>query len=304
MYILGISAYYHDSAACIIKDGKILAAAQEERFTRKKHDQSFPINAINYCLMESGIESHELDLVAFYDKPFLKFERILETYLSFAPKGINSFLKAVPIWIKKKLWTKELIREKISYSGKIIFPEHHASHAASAFFASPFQDAAFLTMDGVGEWSTTSFGIGNGNKIEIMADIKFPNSLGLLYSAITYYTGFRVNSGEYKVMGLAPYGEPKYKKIIYDHLINVKADGSFKMNMDYFNYAVGLTMTNKKFDTLFGGPPRKPESELTQKEMDIARSVQEVTEEIVLKIAKHVKKALEKSIYVLLAESR
>ena len=215
--------------------------------------------------MESGIESHELDLVAFYDKPFLKFERILETYLSFAPKGINSFLKAVPIWIKKKLWTKELIREKISYSGKIIFPEHHASHAASAFFASPFQDAAFLTMDGVGEWSTTSFGIGNGNTIEIMADIKFPNSLGLLYSAITYYTGFRVNSGEYKVMGLAPYGEPKYKKIIYDYLINVKEDGSFKLNMDYFNYAVGLTMTNKKFDTLFGGPPRKPESELTQK---------------------------------------
>ena len=212
-------------------------------------------------------------------------------------------LKAIPIWIKKKLWTKELIRQKLNYTGKIIFPEHHASHAASAFFASPFQDAAFLTMDGVGEWSTTSFGIGNGNKIEIMADIKFPNSLGLLYSAITYYTGFRVNSGEYKVMGLAPYGEPKYKNIIYDHLINVKADGSFKMNMKYFNYAVGLTMTNKKFDTLFGGPPRKPESELTQKEMDIARSVQEVTEEIVLKIAKHVKKLLEKSIYVLLAES-
>ena len=300
MYILGISAYYHDSAACIIKDGKIIAAAQEERFTRKKHDQNFPINAINYCLMESGIESYKLDLVAFYDKPFLKFERILETYLSFAPKGVNSFLKAVPIWIKKKLWIKELIREKISYSGKIIFPEHHASHAASAFFASPFQNAAFLTMDGVGEWSTTSFGIGNGNKMEIMADIKFPNSLGLLYSAITYYTGFRVNSGEYKVMGLAPYGEPKYKKIIYDHLIDVKADGSFKMNMEYFNYAVGLTMTNKKFDTLFGGPPRKPESELTQKEMDIARSVQEVTEEIVLKIAKHVKKATRKK-YLCLA---
>ena len=246
------------------------------------------------------IESYELDLVAFYDKPFLKFERILETYLSFAPRGINSFLKAVPLWIKKKLWTKELIREKLNYSGKIIFPEHHASHAASTFFASPFQDAAFLTMDGVGEWSTTSFGIGNGNKIEIMADIKFPNSLGLLYSAITYYTGFRVNSGEYKVMGLAPYGEPKYKKIIYDHLINVKEDGSFKMNMDYFNYAVGLTMTNKKFDTLFGGPPRKPESELTQKEMDIARSVQEVTEEIVLKIAKHVRKVTRKK-YLCLA---
>ena len=210
------------------------------------------------------------------------------------------FLKAVPLWIKKKLWTKELIREKLNYSGKILFPEHHASHAASAFFASPFQDAAFLTMDGVGEWSTTSFGIGNGNKIEIISDIKFPNSLGLLYSSITYYTGFRVNSGEYKVMGLAPYGEPKYKKIIYDYLIDVKEDGSFKMNMDYFNYNVGLTMTNKKFDILFGGPPRKPESELTQKEMDIARSIQEVTEEIVLKIGKTCKKITRKK-YLCLA---
>ncbi|MFL3006674.1 MAG: carbamoyltransferase [Candidatus Neomarinimicrobiota bacterium] len=300
MYILGISAFYHDSAACIIKDGEILAAAQEERFTRKKHDQNFPSNAIQYCLEEAEIQSYELDLVAFYDKPFLKFERILETYLSFAPKGINSFLKAVPLWIKKKLWTKELIREKLNYSGKILFPEHHASHAASAFFTSPFQDAAFLTMDGVGEWSTTSFGIGDGNNMEILADIKFPNSLGLLYSAITYYTGFRVNSGEYKVMGLAPYGEPKYKKIIYDHLINVKEDGSFKINMDYFNYAVGLTMTNKKFNVLFGGLPRKPESELTQKEMDIARSVQEVTEEIVLKMAKHVRKTTKKK-YLCLA---
>ena len=300
MFILGISAYYHDSAACVIEDGQIVAAAQEERFSRKKHDQNFPTNAIQYCLDEAGIESYDLDIVAFYDKPFLKFERILETYLSFAPKGINSFLKAVPLWIRKKLWTKELIREKLSYSGKILFPEHHASHAASAFFVSPFQDAAFLTMDGVGEWSTTSFGVGNGNKIEIMADIKFPNSLGLLYSAITYYTGFRVNSGEYKVMGLAPYGEPKYKKIIYDYLIDVKEDGSFKLNMDYFNYAVGLTMTNKKFDTLFGGSPRKPESELTQKEMDIARSVQEVTEEIVLKIAKHVRKVTSKK-YLCLA---
>tara|TARA_B100001248_G_scaffold186384_1_gene142250 strand:- start:1559 stop:3376 length:1818 start_codon:yes stop_codon:yes gene_type:complete len=300
MYILGISAYYHDSAACIIKDGKILAAAQEERFSRKKHDQNFPIEAINYCLMESGIDASGLDLVAFYDKPFLKFERILETYLSFAPKGINSFLKAVPIWIKKKLWIKELIREKLNYSGKILFPEHHASHAASAFFVSPFQNAAFLTMDGVGEWSTTSFGVGNGNKIEIIADIKFPNSLGLLYSAITYYTGFRVNSGEYKVMGLAPYGEPKYKSLIYERLIDVKEDGSFKMNMDYFNYNVGLTMTNKKFNILFGGPPRKPESELTHKEMDLARSIQEVTEEIVLKMAKHVKKTTKKK-YLCLA---
>ena len=251
-------------------------------------------------MKEAGIESCKLDLVAFYDKPFLKFERILETYLSFAPKGINSFLKAVPIWIKKKLWIKELIREKINYSGKILFPEHHASHAASAFFTSPFQDAAFLTMDGVGEWTTTSFGVGNGNKMEILADIKFPNSLGLLYSAITYYTGFRVNSGEYKVMGLAPYGEPKYKQLIYDHLINVKEDGSFKMNMDYFNYNVGLTMTNKKFNGLFGGPARKPESELTQKEMDIARSVQEVTEEIVLKMVRHVRKVTKKK-YLCLA---
>ena len=300
MFILGISAFYHDSAACIIKDGKIIAAAQEERFTRKKHDQEFPMNSIKYCLEETRINSSDLDLITFYDKPFLKFERILETYLAFAPLGINSFLKAIPIWIKKKLWTKELIKEKLKYSGKILFPEHHASHAASAFFASPFQDAAFLTMDGVGEWSTTSFGVGNNNKIEILADIKFPNSLGLLYSAITYYTGFRVNSGEYKVMGLAPYGEPKYKNLIFEHLVDVKEDGSFRMNMDYFNYNVGLTMTSKKFNILFGGPARKPESELTQKEMDLARSVQEVTEEIVLKMARHVRKVTQKK-YLCLA---
>ena len=213
MYILGISAYYHDSAACILKDGEIIAAAQEERFTRKKHDQNFPINAIKYCLQDAGISASDLEIVAFYDKPFLKFERILETYLSFAPKGISSFLKAMPLWIKKKLWIKTLIQDEIGFTGKILFPEHHASHAASAFYASPFQDAAFLTMDGVGEWATTSYGIGNGNKMEVLADIKFPNSLGLLYSAFTYYTGFRVNSGEYKVMGLAPYGEPKYKDL-------------------------------------------------------------------------------------------
>ncbi len=290
MYILGISAYYHDSAACILKDGKIIAAAQEERFTRKKHDQNFPTNAIKYCLEEAGITAIDLEIVAFYDKPFLKFERILETYLSFAPKGISSFLKAMPLWIKKKLWIKTLIQDEIGFTGKILFPEHHASHAASAFYASPFQDAAFLTMDGVGEWATTSYGIGNGNKMEVLADIKFPNSLGLLYSAFTYYTGFRVNSGEYKVMGLAPYGEPKYKDLIYKHLIDVKDDGSFKMDMSYFDYNVGLTMTNKKFNDLFGGAPREPESELTQKEMDLARSVQEVTEEIVLKMAKYVKK--------------
>ncbi len=290
MYILGISAYYHDSAACILKNGKIIAAAQEERFTRKKHDQNFPLNAIKYCLKEADISANELDIVAFYDKPFLKFERILETYLSFAPKGISSFLKAMPLWIKKKLWIKTLIQDEIGFEGKILFPEHHASHAASAFYASPFQNSAFLTMDGVGEWATTSYGFGEGNKMEVLADIKFPNSLGLLYSAFTYYTGFRVNSGEYKVMGLAPYGEPKYKDLIYEYLIDVKDDGSFKMDMSYFDYNVGLKMTNNKFNNLFGGPPRQPESELTQREMDLARSVQEVTEEIVLKIASHVKK--------------
>ncbi|MAJ33983.1 MAG: hypothetical protein CMF95_05565 [Candidatus Marinimicrobia bacterium] len=300
MYILGISSYYHDSAACLLKDGEIIAAAQEERFTRKKHDQNFPSNAIKYCLSEAGINSSDLEIVAFYDKPFLKFERILETYLAFAPKGLGSFLKAIPLWIKKKLWIKELIKDELDYSGTILFPEHHASHAASAFYASPFQNAAFLTMDGVGEWATTSYGIGNGNKMEMLADIKFPHSLGLLYSAITYYTGFRVNSGEYKVMGLAPYGEPKYKDLIYKHLIDVKDDGSFIMDMSYFNYSVGLTMTNQKFDNLFGGSPREPESELTQKEMDIARSVQEVTEEIVMKMAKHVRKTTKKK-YLCLA---
>jgi len=290
MYILGISAFYHDSAGCIIKDGEIIAAAQEERFTRKKHDQNFPSNAIDYCLNEIGIKPSELGYVAFYDKPFLKFERILETYLQFAPRGINSFLKAIPLWIRKKLWIKELIREELNYFGKIIFPEHHMSHAASSFYTSPFKEAAFLTLDGVGEWSTTSYGIGKGNKLEMLADIQYPNSLGLLYSTFTYYTGFRVNSGEYKVMGLAPYGEPKYKDLIYNHLIDIKDDGSFKMNMDYFNYNVGLTMTNSKFNNLFGGAPRKPESNLTQREMDLARSIQEVTEEIVIKMAKHIRK--------------
>ena len=290
MYILGISAFYHDSAACIIKDGEILAAAQEERFTRKKHDFRFPFNAINFCLNYAKIESKDLEIVAFYDKPFLKFERILETYLTYAPVGIKSFLKAMPLWIKEKLWMKELIKNELKYEGKIIFPEHHLSHAASAFYPSPFNKAAILTMDGVGEWTTTSYGAGDGNKIEIYSDIKFPHSLGLLYSAFTYFTGFKVNSGEYKVMGLAPYGEPKYKQLIYDHLIDVKDDGSFRMNMDYFNYCAGLTMTNKKFDKLFGGPPRKPEDKLTQREMDLARSLQDVTEEIVMKMVKHVYK--------------
>ncbi len=288
MYILGISAFYHDSAACLIKDGKIIAAAQEERFTRKKHDHGFPINAINFCLNFDGLVSSDIKLISFYDKSFLKFERILETYLQFAPKGIKSFIKAMPLWIKQKLWMKEYIKKELSYEGKIIFPEHHFSHAASAFYPSPFNEAAILTMDGVGEWTTTSFGVGNGNKIELYADIKFPHSLGLLYSAFTYFTGFRVNSGEYKVMGLAPYGEPKYKEIILKELIDVKDDGSFRMNMDYFNYPAGLQMTNNKFNKLFGGEPRKPESKLTQREMDLARSVQEVTEEIVLKLGKHV----------------
>lgn len=290
MYILGISAFYHDSAACIVKDGEIIAAAQEERFTRKKHDHNFPQKAIEYCLKEAGIKASQLDLVAFYDKPFLKFERLLETYLTYAPVGFKSFIKAIPLWIKEKLWMKEMIKDKLGYEGKVIFPEHHESHAASAFYPSPFQKAAIITMDGVGEWTTTSFGVGDGNDIQLLADIKFPHSLGLLYSAFTYYTGFKVNSGEYKVMGLAPYGEPKYKKLIYDYLIDVKEDGSFRMNMEYFNYCQGLTMTNEKFHKLFGGPPRIPETKLTQKEMDLARSLQEVTEEIVLKIGNHVYK--------------
>ncbi|WP_290665025.1 carbamoyltransferase N-terminal domain-containing protein, partial [Ignavibacterium sp.] len=290
MYILGISAFYHDSAACIVKNGEIIAAAQEERFTRKKHDHNFPQKAIEYCLKEAGITANQLDLVAFYDKPFLKFERLLETYLTYAPIGFQSFIKAIPLWIKEKLWMKEMIKDKLGYEGKVIFPEHHESHAASAFYPSPFQNAAIITMDGVGEWTTTSFGFGDGNDIQLLADIKFPHSLGLLYSAFTYYTGFKVNSGEYKVMGLAPYGEPKYKHLIYDHLIDVKEDGSFRMNMEYFNYCQGLTMTNEKFHRLFGGPPRVPETKLTQKEMDLARSLQEVTEEIVLKIGNHVYK--------------
>ena len=294
MYILGISAFYHDSAACLVIDGRIVAAAQEERFTRKKHDFSFPNNAINYCLQEGGLEAKDLDFVAFYDKPFIKFERILETYLAYAPIGIRSFIKAMPLWIKQKIWMKELIRKELKFEGKIIFPEHHESHAASAFFPSPYQEAAFLTMDGVGEWVTTSYGVGKNNDIQILAEIHFPHSLGLLYSAFTYYTGFKVNSGEYKVMGLAPYGEPKYKDLILSELMDLKEDGSFKLNMKYFDYCAGLKMTNKRFEKLFGGPPRNPESLLTQREMDLARSIQEVTEEVMLRMVLHVHKQTEK----------
>jgi len=300
MNILGISAFYHDSAACIVQDGKIVAAAQEERFSRKKHDYRFPKQAVKFCLDFADIKIDQVDYVAFYDKPFLKFERLLETYLAYAPKGINSFMKAMPLWIKQKLWMKELIKQELNYNGMILFPEHHESHAASAFFPSPFEDAAILTMDGVGEWTTTSYGTGEGNKINILADIKFPHSLGLLYSAFTYYTGFKVNSGEYKVMGLAPYGEPKYVDLILNELMDLKNDGSFKLNMKYFNFAAGLTMTNAKFHKLFGGEPRKPESTLTQREMDLARSVQDVTEEVMLRTSKHIKKVTNKK-YLCLA---
>lgn len=290
MNILGISAFYHDSAACLVRNGEIIAAAQEERFTRKKHDFAFPTNAIDCCLREGGLNGKDLDFVAFYDKPFIKFERILQTYLAYAPIGIKSFIRAMPLWVKQKLWMKEFIRRELDFEGKIIFLEHHESHAASAFFASPFQEAAFLTIDGVGEWTTTSYGIGKNNNIQILSEIHFPHSLGLLYSSFTYYTGFRVNSGEYKVMGLAPYGEPKYKDLILSELMDLKEDGSFKMNMEYFNYCAGLTMTNKKFEKLFGGHPRKPETQLTQRDMDLARSVQDVTEEVMLRMVKHIHK--------------
>ncbi len=290
LYILGISAYYHDSAACLLRNGEIIAAAQEERFTRIKHDHNFPKNAVKFCLKEAGIKAEQLDVVAFYDKPILKFSRILETYLSFPGRGLKSFLMAIPLWLKDKLWMHDLISTELNYKGKILFPEHHESHAASAFFPSPFTRAAFLTIDGVGEWATSSFGVGKDNRVEIISELHYPHSLGLLYSAFTYYTGFKVNSGEYKVMGLAPYGEPKYVQKIYDRLIDLRDDGSFKMNMEYFSYNTGLTMTNGKFDKLFDGPPRKPESKLTQREMDLARSVQDVTEEIMIRMARNIKK--------------
>jgi carbamoyltransferase len=290
MYILGISAYYHDSAACLVRDGEVLAAAQEERFTRKKHDHRYPAEAVEFCLRRAGITPKELDYVAFYDKPLLKFERLLETYIDYAPSGLRSFLMAMPLWLREKIWIREQVSKEAGFEGKVLFTEHHESHAASAFFPSPFESAAVLTMDGVGEWATSSYGYGKGNELHLLKELHFPHSLGLLYSAFTYYTGFKVNSGEYKVMGLAPYGEPKYVKLILDELIDLREDGSLRLNMKYFNFAAGLTMTNGVFDRLFGGPPRAPESEVTQREMDLARSVQEVTEEAMLRMARHVHK--------------
>lgn len=297
MRILGVSALYHDSAAALVEDGKIIAAAQEERFTRKKHDSGFPVNAINYCLKEGKTSLGEIDHVAFYDKPFLKFERLLETYLAFAPSGFQSFRKALPVWLKEKLFQKTLITKELAklypdypWEQKLLFGEHHQSHAASAFYPSPFEQAVVLTMDGVGEWATTSVGIGRGNKLEMVKEIHFPHSIGLLYSAFTYYTGFKVNSGEYKVMGLAPYGVPKYKDKILQNLVDLKEDGSFRLDLSYFDYCTGLRMTGEKFHALFGGPPRTPDQRLTQDHMDLAASIQAVTEEIVLRLARSLSK--------------
>jgi carbamoyltransferase len=294
MNYLGISAFYHDSAAALVVDGKIIACAQEERFTRIKHDPRFPTEAIKYCLTAGNLRLADIDYIVFYEKPFLKFERLLETYLSYAPRGFKSFKMALPLWVKSKLFQKrqlvkslDKIQKVPKIVNKLLFTEHHQSHAASAFYPSPFGEAVVLTMDGVGEWCTTSLSIGSGNKLDIKQELHFPHSLGLLYSAFTYYTGFKVNAGEYKVMGLAPYGEPKYKQTILDNLISLKSDGSFKLNQKYFNYATGLTMTNHAFNDLFGGPPRQPESPLTQKEMDLAASIQAVTEEVVLRIANY-----------------
>ena len=288
MNLLGISAYYHDSATALICDGKIVAAAQEERFTRIKHDSAFPLKAVEYCMREAGIKAEDLDYVVFYDKPLQKFDRLLETYLAFAPSGFNSFSQAIPLWLKQKLFMKKDIRKKLGagFKGKIVFPDHHESHAASAFFPSPFEDAAIITMDGVGEWATASIGRGRGNKIEIIKEMHFPHSLGLLYSAFTYFSGFKVNSGEYKLMGLAPYGKPVYADLIRKKLIRIYDDGSIWMDMSYFNYCQGQTMTNAKFASLFGGPARDPETEITQREMDIAASIQIVTEEVMIKMAK------------------
>jgi carbamoyltransferase len=305
--ILGISAFYHDSAACLVANGEIIAAAQEERFTRRKHDHNFPVNAARYCLKEAGITAEQLDYVGFYDKPLLKFDRLLETYLDYAPAGFRSFLKSMPLWIKEKLWMPDLIRTEMAkangidderaarkarkkFEWKLLFGDHHESHAASAFYPSPFEAAAILTIDGVGEWATSSIGIGKGNEITLLKELRFPDSLGLLYSAFTYYTGFRVNSGEYKVMGLAPYGEPKYVSLIKDKLAEVRDDGSIRMNHEYFSYSAGLRMTNAAFDRIFDGRPRRPESQITQREMDLARSIQAITEEAMLKMVGHVHK--------------
>ncbi len=289
-YILGISAFYHDSAACLIRDGEIVAAAQEERFTRVKHDPGFPGNAVRYCLQEGGIEVKDLHSVGFYDKPLMTFERLLETHLGTAPLGIRLYWKSMVVWLKEKLWIPQLIQKELGYDVPVLFGDHHESHAASAFYPSPYEEAAIMTLDGVGEWTTTSYGYGRGSEIHTLADIKFPHSLGLLYSAFTYFTGFKVNSGEYKLMGLAPYGEPKYVDRILDNVIDLKEDGSFKLNTRYFNYISGLTMTSPAMGELFGGPPRQPETPLTQREMDIARSCQVVTEEVMLRIARTVHK--------------
>ncbi|MDP6121741.1 MAG: carbamoyltransferase N-terminal domain-containing protein, partial [Rhodospirillales bacterium] len=293
MRILGLSAFYHDSAAALIEAGRIVAAAQEERFTRKKHDAGFPGNAVEFCLERGGAGMSDVDFVAFYDKPFLKFERLLETYVAFAPRGFQSFKMAMPVWLREKLFQKNLLRRKLrafeagfDWKNKLLFAEHHQSHAASAFFPSPYQDAVVLTMDGVGEWATTSAALGSGNRLEVIKEIHFPHSLGLLYSAFTYYTGFKVNSGEYKVMGLAPYGKPKYKDLILDNLVDLKEDGSFRVDQSYFNYCTGLTMTNGRFDALFGGPPRRADELLTQRHMDLAASVQAATEEVVLRLTR------------------
>lgn len=305
--ILGVSAFYHDSAACLVIDGEIVAAAQEERFTRIKHDYAFPVHAAGYCLREAGITAEELDFVAFYDKPLLKFDRLLETYLDYAPAGFPSFLKAMPLWMKEKLWMPDVIRTEMAtangvddpraakkagkkFEWKLLFGDHHESHAASAFYPSPFEEAAILTIDGVGEWATSSIGVGRGNEIELLKELRFPDSLGLLYSAFTYYTGFKVNSGEYKVMGLAPYGEPVYADLIRDHVAEVRDDGSIRMNHECFSYSQGLRMTNRSFDRVFGGPPRAPESRVTQREMDLARSIQVITEEAMLKMTRFVHK--------------
>ena len=298
--IIGISAYYHDSAAALVVDGNIVAAAQEERFTRKKHDAGFPVNALKYCLTQGGFGIQDIDYFVFYDKPLVKFERLLETYLAYAPKGFRSFIAAMPVWLKEKLYLKSTLKKELAALGglkeknlpPLLFNEHHRSHAASAFFPSPYEKAAVLCLDGVGEWATSSVWLGEGNRLTAKWEIDFPHSLGLLYSAFTYYTGFKVNSGEYKLMGLAPYGEPKYVDLILKHLLDLKDDGTFRLNMQYFNYATGLTMTNRRFDELFGGPPHKPEEPPTQREMDIARSIQVVTEEVVLRLARSVHKEL------------